>query len=115
MSTMRNSVQLIGRPGTDPELKTINNKKFVRFNIAVDDSYLNANREIVSNTQWFTLVAWNKVAERVMKVVHKGKQIAVEGSLRNNDWTDSNGQHRYSTEINIDDIFVIDWMDNKSE
>lgn len=115
MTTMRNSVQLIGRPGTEPEMKTVNDRKFVRFNLAVDDSYVNSNHEVVPNTQWFTLVAWGRVAERVIKVVHKGKQIAVQGTLRNNDWVDSNGQHRYSTEINIDDLFVIDWSDAKAE
>ena len=52
MSTMRNSVQLIGRPGADPEIKTFDsNSKVARFRIAVSETRLNANNERVNNTQ----------------------------------------------------------------
>lgn len=112
MSTMKNSVQLIGRPGSEPEVKMISNtQKIARFNLAVNQTRTNANKERVDETQWFTIVAWNKNAERVQKVVRKGKQVAIEGTLRNNDWEDKNGMKHYSTEIVLDDLFVIDWED----
>ena len=108
MSTMRNSVMLIGRPGAEPEVKNLSNNKVARFRLAVDERRMNANREWVNNTQWFTLVAWGKTADRVERNVKKGLQVAVEGSLRNNEWTDDKGLRHSNTEIWINDLFLID-------
>jgi single stranded DNA-binding protein (ssb) len=113
---MKNSVQLIGRPGSEPEVKTFNNtQKIARFNLAVNETRYNAKHERIDDTQWFTIVAWDKIAERVQQVVRKGKQIAIEGSLKNNTWTDKNGMKHISTEIVANDLFVIDWEDKKEE
>ena len=109
MSTMRNSVMLIGRPGAEPEVKNLsNNNKVARFSLAVDERRMNANREWVNNTQWFKIVAWGKTADRVENNVKKGLQIAIEGSLRNNEWTDDKGQRHTSTEFYVNDLFLID-------
>ena len=109
MSTMRNSVMLIGRPGAEPEVRNLsNNNKVARFSLAVDERRMNANREWVNDTQWFKLVAWGKTAERVENNVKKGLQIAVEGSLRNNEWTDDKGQRHSNIEVLINDLFLID-------
>ena len=109
MSTMRNSVMLIGRPGAEPEVKNLsNNNKVARFSLAVDERRMNANREWVNNTQWFKIVAWGKTAERVENNVRKGLQIAIEGSLRNNEWTDDKGQRHITTEVFVNDLFLID-------
>jgi single-strand DNA-binding protein len=106
---MRNSVMLIGRPGAEPEVKNLNNNnKVARFRLAVNEGRMNANHEWVNDTQWFNLVAWGKTADRVANNVRKGLQIAIEGSLRNNEWTDDKGQRHTSTEIFINDLFLID-------
>jgi single-strand DNA-binding protein len=108
---MRNSVMLIGRPGTEPEVKNFgSNKKVARFRLAVDERRMNANREWVNDTQWFTLVAWGKTAERVENNVRKGLQIAINGSLRNNEWTDDKGQRHSNIEIWINDLFLMEKM-----
>lgn len=109
MSTMRNSVMLIGRPGAEPEVRNLNNdNKVARFSLAVDERRMNANREWVNNTQWFRMVAWGKVADRIENNVKKGLQIAIEGSLHNNEWTDDKGQRHTSTEVYVNDLFLID-------
>ena len=109
MSTLRNSVMLIGRPGAEPEVKNLsNNNKVARFRLAVNEGRKNANQEWVNDTQWFNIVAWGKNAERVENNVKKGLQIAIEGSLRNNEWTDDKGQRHTSTEIYVNDLFLID-------
>jgi single-strand DNA-binding protein len=100
---------LIGRPGAEPEVKNIsNNNKVARFRLAVDERHMNANREWVNNTQWFTIVAWGKTADRVERNVKKGLQIAIEGSLRNNEWTDDKGLRHTTTEVWVNDLFMID-------
>ena len=110
MSTMRNSVMLIGRPGAEPETRTFNDNRIVtRFNLAVNETRHNANHEQVKETQWFTVVAWDKTAERVALAVKKGKRIAIDGSLRNNEWTDKNGQRHQSTEIRMNNFILLDW------
>ena len=106
---MRNSVMLIGRPGAEPEMKTFNNSKIARFRIAVNESRKNANGEWVNDTQWFPIVAWGPIADRVEKNVKKGKRIAIDGSLHNNEWTDDKGQRHYVTEVYVNDLFLIDW------
>ena len=108
MSTMRNSVMLIGRPGAEPETRNFNNNKMARFRLAVTESHRNANNEWVNDTQWFPIVAWGKQAERVEKNVKKGLQMAIEGTLRNNEWTDDKGQRHSNTEVWINDLFLID-------
>ena len=109
MSTMRNSVMLIGRPGAEPEVKSFsNNNKVARFRLAVTESHRNANNEWVNDTQWFTLVAWGKLADRVENNVKKGLQVAVEGTLHNNEWTDDKGQRRSNIEVWVNDLFLID-------
>lgn len=112
MSTMRNSVTLIGRPGADPTTKTFENNRMVaHFSLAVSESYQNAQKEWVNNTQWFNMVAWDKVAENLSKYVRKGRRIAINGKLRTRDWTDGNGRHDI-TEIQIDDFYLIDRDEN---
>ena len=106
---MRNSVMLIGRPGAEPEVKNLsNNNKVARFRLAVNEGHKNANQEWVNDTQWFNIVAWGKTADRVENNVKKGLQIAIEGSLHNNEWTDDKGQRHTSTEIYVNDLFLID-------
>lgn len=109
MSTMRNSVMLIGRPGADPEMRNLNsNGKVARFRLAVNERRKNANREWVNDTQWFNMVAWGNLAERVENNVRKGMQMAIEGTLRNNEWTDDKGQRHSSTEVWINDMILME-------
>lgn len=107
MSTMRNSVILIGNAGADPEIRTFSNgQKVARFRIAVNESYKNANNEWVQNTQWFPCVGYANIADRIEKAVHKGTQIAIDGKLHNNEWDDDKGRHCV-TEIILNDLFLI--------
>ena len=106
---MRNSVMLIGRPGAEPEIKTFNNNKKARFSLAVTENKKNANGEWVNDTQWFPVIAWGTIADRVEKNVKKGKRIAIDGSLRNHEWTDDKGQRHAVTEVWVNDLFLIDW------
>ena len=61
----------------------------------------------MQNLKW--IVAWSNAAERVIKAVRKGKLIAIEGTLRNNDWTDKEGKRRTSTEIWLKDLYPLEF------
>lgn len=110
---MRNSVTLVGRPGAEPETRSLsNNGKVARFRLAVTESRRNANNEWVNDTQWFSVVAWGSIADRVQKNVKKGQQVAIEGKLHNNEWTDDKGQRHYATEIWINDLITMEASKN---
>ena len=108
MTTIRNSVQLIGRPGMDPEVKTIaNDRKMARFTLATNDYYYNHKGERVEETQWHNLVAWGKTAEIVEKLVKKGKEIVIEGKLTTNTWEDKEGVKHSNVEVVINEILSL--------
>ena len=108
MNALRNKVQLIGNLGNAPEVRnTESGKKLVRFSIATNESYRNAKGEKVTETQWHNLIAWGKVAEIAEKYLAKGTEVAIEGKLMNNNYTDKDGNKRYSTEIQVHELLLL--------
>lgn len=107
MKSMRNSVQLIGRLGKDPEVKTFGDKKKASFSIATSDSYKNAKGEKVEDTQWHNVVIWGKLAGVAEKYLKKGQEVAVEGRLVHSNYETDKGEKRYFTEINVNDLVML--------
>ncbi len=107
MYALKNKVQLIGNLGNAPEVKTTESgKKLARFSVATNESYRNANGEKVTETTWHNLVAWGKVAEIAEKYLTKGKEVAVEGKLINRSYTDKDGNKKYVTEVEVNEILM---------
>lgn len=108
MNALKNKVQLIGNLGNAPEVRnTESGKKLVRFSIATNESYRNAKGEKVTETQWHNLIAWGKVADIAEKYLAKGTEIAIEGKLMNNNYTDKEGNKRYNTEIQVHELLLL--------
>lgn len=108
MNALKNKVQLIGNLGNAPEIKnTEKGKKLAKFSIATNETYYNTKGDKVVETQWHNLVAWGKVADVVEKYLSKGTEVAIEGKLMNNNYTDKDGNKRYSTEIQVNELLVI--------
>ncbi|MFM6926289.1 MAG: single-stranded DNA-binding protein [Ferruginibacter sp.] len=108
MYALKNKVQLIGNLGNAPEVKTTESgRKLARFSIATNESYRNAKGEKVTETTWHNIVAWGKVAELAEKYLTRGKEVAVEGKLINNSYTDKDGKKRYSTEVQVSEILML--------
>jgi single-strand DNA-binding protein len=108
MKTLRNSVQLIGNLGMDPEVKeTENGKKLAKFSLATTETYRNKQGEKVSETQWHNLIIWGGLADIAQKFLKKGKQVAVEGKLTNRNYDDKEGKRRYITEIVVNDLVLL--------
>ena len=106
MTNLRNSVQLIGRLGKDPEVKQFNDKKKVSFSIATTDSYKNQKGEKVEDTQWHNVVMWGKLAGIAEKYLKKGNEVAVEGKLVHRVY-ETNGEKRFYTEVNANDMVML--------
>jgi single-strand DNA-binding protein len=108
MNALKNKVQLIGNLGNAPEIKnTENGKKLAKFSIATNETYYNAKGEKIVETQWHNLIAWGKVAELAEKYLNKGTEVAIEGKLMNNNYTDKEGNKRYSTEIQVHELLLL--------
>lgn len=108
MYALKNKVQLIGNLGNAPDVKTLESgKKMARFSVATNESYRNAKGEKVTETQWHNLIAWGKVAEIVEKYLTKGKEVAIEGKLINRSYNDKEGNKKYVTEIQVNELLLL--------
>ncbi len=108
MYALKNKVQLIGNLGANPEVKTLDGgRKLARFNVATSETYRNAKGDKVTDTQWHTLVAWGKVAEIAEKYLKKGSEVAVEGKLINRTYNDKDGNKKYITEVQVNEVLML--------
>jgi single-strand DNA-binding protein len=105
---MKNSVQLIGNVGQEPEIKTLETgRKLANITIATNDVYYKENGDKVEKTEWHRVTAWGKTAEIIEKYVTKGKEVAVEGKLTHRSYDDKEGNKRYITEVVINEILLL--------
>ncbi|WP_295178965.1 single-stranded DNA-binding protein [uncultured Christiangramia sp.] len=108
MSTLRNTVQLIGHVGNEPEIVNLESgKKLAKFSIATNESYKNSKGEKITDTQWHNIVAWGKTAELVENYVPKGKEIGIEGKLTSRSYEDKDGIKRYVTEVVCQELLLL--------
>ena len=94
-----NHVTLIGRLGADPDIRnTPGGTTIANLRLATNERRKQGN-EWVDETEWHRVVAFGKTAETLAQHFTKGSEIAIEGSIRTNKWTDKDGKDRYTTEI----------------
>ena len=109
MYALRNKVQLIGNLGQNPEIKTTEGgKKLARFNIATNESYRNTKVEKVSEKLCLTVIDWGKVAVIDEKYLSKGSEVAIEGKLVNRSYNDKQGNKKYVTEVQVNEVLMLD-------
>ena len=113
MATL-NKVILIGNLTADPELKqTPSGISVVSFTIAINRRYQSKNAADGQQTADFiSIVAWRQTAEFVSRYFKKGKPILVCGALQSRNYTDSQGNKRYVTEVVADEV---GFVENKSD
>jgi single-strand DNA-binding protein len=105
MSGSLNKVLLIGRLGTDPEIKQmVNGKNVARLSLATSQSWKDKNTgEKKQKTEWHRVVIFNEgLVNVVQQYLKKGSQVYIEGQLSTRKWRDEqSGQDKYSTEVVI--------------
>jgi single-strand DNA-binding protein len=95
-----NKVILIGNLGSDPEVRyTPSGSAVANFNIATNESWKDKSGQDQERTEWHKIVVWGKQAENCGEYLSKGRTVYVEGRLQTRDWTDKEGNKRYTTEI----------------
>ena len=78
-----NRVMLLGSLGADPELKmTQSGQAVLKLRLATNERYQDKAGTWQDRTEWASVVVWGKRAEGLHKILEKGSQIFVEGSLK---------------------------------
>ena len=109
MMASLNKVMLIGNVGTDPEMRfTPNGNPVTSFRIATNRVYTASDGERRKETEWFTIVAWQKLAESCNQSLTKGQRVYVEGRLRTSTWEGQDGQKRSRVEVVADRVLFLD-------
>ena len=105
---MLNRVILIGRLTSNPEIKyTGSNKPYTRICVAVN--------RFSEGTDFINVTVWNKQAENVCEYLGKGSLVMIEGSLSVNNYEDSEGNRRTSTEVIAQNVQFLDRKNNNTE
>ncbi len=105
-----NKVMLIGRLGGKPELTYLpqTERAVAKFTLATNERYFKPDtNESSDRVEWHKIVAWGKLAEFCEKYLDQGKQIYLEGKLRTRNWQDKDGNKRYTTEIEAQNITLL--------
>ena len=95
-----NKVILVGNLGKDPEVRFTNSGSAVaRLSVATSEVWNDRDGNRQERTEWHNVVVWGKQGEHCGQYLAKGRQVYVEGSIRNRSYDDKNGNKRYVTEI----------------
>ncbi len=100
-----NKVMILGNVGRDPEIRyTANGNAKTEFSVATNRRYQRPDGDWAEETEWFSVVTWGKLAERMSQNVQKGDRIYVEGRMATRSWDGPDGQKRYKTELVADRV-----------
>lgn len=105
-----NKVILIGNVGQDPETRAMpSGRSVVNLRLATSESWRDKQTgEQKEQTEWHTVVMFDRLAEIAAEYLRKGSQVYIEGSLRTRKWQDKqSGADRYSTEIVARDMQML--------
>ncbi len=114
MSQVRslNRVILVGRVGKTPEITVVasTSRQLAKFSLATNEGYYDQGSSAWKDlpTEWHNIVAWGPLAQKVEKSLGKGDMVLVEGKIHTRKWQDKNGQDRWNTDIQAENIIVLD-------
>lgn len=111
-----NVVHLLGNLGDAPEVKyTQGGVAVAKFSLATSHTRKNKEGEKVTETQWHRVTAFGKLAEICGEYLEKGSKVYASGMIRYSKYTDRDGVERYSTEIAIDSMEMLDGKKSEGE
>jgi len=113
---MLNECQFIGRCGQDIEIRyTTGGNAVGNVNIACSEKYTDKQGNKQENTEWIRLVFWGRLAEIMQQYTRKGSLIYVRGRMRSRSWEDRDGQKRYTTEVHVVNMLMLDTKSSGSQ
>ncbi len=110
MSKGLNQCNFIGNLGKDPEVRhTASGAAAANFVVAVSDAWKDKNTgEQKEHTEWVRCTAWGRLGEICGEYLRKGSKVFVSGQMKTRKWQDESGQDRYSTEIVVREMMMLD-------
>lgn len=104
-----NKVIIVGNLGNDPEIRTMpNGEQVANITVATSESWKDKNTgERKETVEWHRIVLYRRLAEIAGQYLTKGSQVYIEGRLKTRKWQDNNGQDRYTTEIQGDNLQML--------
>ena len=96
-----NRVLLVGNLTADPEIAEAGKTKVVNASLASHQYFENATEERQEVTTYVDLKVWGPSAENFAKFARRGREIFVEGSLRQDRWEDDQGKKRSKLYVNV--------------
>ncbi len=103
-----NKVQVTGRLGANPEMRyTAQGSAVTNFRVASNRTWKDRDGNPHEDTEWFRVVAWDKLGEICNEYLTRGTHVYVEGRLQTRKWTDSDGNDRYTTEVVAQDMIIL--------
>ena len=104
-----NKVTIIGNVGNEPEMRfTPNGKPVTSFSVATNWVYTSPEGERRQETEWFAVVAWNRLAEQCNQFLAKGRLVYAEGRLRTRSWEAQDGQQHSRMEVIANRVVFLD-------
>src|SRR5690554_5168178 len=105
-----NKVILIGNLGADPEVRyTQSNTAIATLSIATSETWKDKQTgEPREQTEWHRCVAYRRLAEIAGEYLKKGSKVYIEGRLQTRKWQGQDGVERYTTEIVVNDLQMLD-------
>ena len=111
-----NKMILVGNLGVDPEIRhTAAGDAICTLSVATSERFKNRNGEIQTLTEWHKVVLFRRLAEIANQYLRKGSAAYFEGQLKTRKWTDKNGLERYTTEIEVNEMKLLDRLDESSD
>lgn len=111
-----NRVQIIGNLGRDPEARyTPSGKAITNFTVAVGRIGRNDEGARTEETEWFRVVAWDRLAETCNEYLKKGMKVYIEGRLQTRTYTNREGVERTAVEIVANEMLMLDSRGSRPE
>ena len=108
-----NQVTFVGNVGSDVDMHTAGTgKNYTRFRLAVDSF---SSKDNDTPPLWLSVVAWDKLAEQVEKVVRKGSLVLVSGRLAISTYTDKEQKERTSVDVIAHTVQALSLSNKKAE
>src|SRR5881392_2033426 len=100
-----NKVLLIGRLGSDPEIRyTPSGAAVANFSVATNEVWNDKQGQKQERTEWHRVVVWGKLAELCNQYLQKGREAYLEGRLQTRQWQDKDGNTKYTTEVHAQTV-----------
>lgn len=108
-----NKICLIGYLGRDPEIRYLPSGDAVcNFTIATTENWTDRNGEKQEKTTWFRVAAWKRLGEICGEYLARGKQVYVEGRISVDEWTDREGNNRFTLVVTANQVLMLGRKDD---